>query len=69
VLTINGKAELVVQDTASYEKLIALAEQGEQMAITRRAAAEMRAGLGRPAEAMLREMRRILAEKRTQYQL
>lgn len=66
VLTINGKAELVVQDTASYQKLIELAERGEQMAITQRAAAEMRAGLGRPAEEMLAEMRRILAEKRAQ---
>ena len=27
VLTINGKAELVVQDTASYQKLIELAER------------------------------------------
>ena len=64
VLTINGKAELVVLDTASYQKFIALAEQGEQMAITRRDVAEMRAGLGRPAEEMLAEMQRILAEKR-----
>jgi hypothetical protein len=66
VLTINGKAELVVQDTASYQKLLKLAEQAEQMAITRRAVAEMRAGKGRPAEAMLAEMQRILAEKREQ---
>ena len=27
VLTINGRAELVVQDAASYQKLIELAEQ------------------------------------------
>jgi prevent-host-death family protein len=66
VLTINGKAELVVQDTASYQKLMELAERGEQMTITRRAVAEMEAGLGRPAEEMLAEMRRILAEKRAQ---
>jgi prevent-host-death family protein len=64
VLTINGKAELVVQDTASYQKLMKLAEQAEQMAITRRAVAEMRAGQGRPAEEMLAEMRDVLAEKR-----
>ncbi len=31
VLTINGKAELVVQDTASYQKLIELAERAERM--------------------------------------
>jgi prevent-host-death family protein len=64
VLTINGKAELVVQDTASYQKLIELAEQAEQMAITRRAVAEMRAGQGRPAAEMLAAMRTILADKR-----
>src|SRR5271154_4217971 len=31
VLTINGKAELVVQDTASYQKLIELADRAERM--------------------------------------
>jgi prevent-host-death family protein len=66
VLTINGKAELVVQDTASYQKLAELAEQAEQMAITRQAVAEMKAGQGRPAEEMLAEMRKLLAEKRSQ---
>jgi hypothetical protein len=66
VLTINGKAELVVQDTASYQKLAELAEQAEQMAITRQAVAEMKAGQGRPAEEMLAEMRKLLAEKREQ---
>src|SRR5258708_37425575 len=64
VLTINGKAELVVQDTASYQKLVERAERAEEMEITRRAVAEMKAGLGRPAEEMLAEMRQILAEKR-----
>src|SRR5580658_6300776 len=61
VLTINGKAELVVQDTASYQKLIERAEQAEEMEIKRRAVAEMKAGQGRPAEEMFAEMRRILA--------
>jgi prevent-host-death family protein len=64
VLTLNGKAELVVQDAASYQRLMELAERAEQSEITRRAVAEMRAGLGRPAEEMLAEMRQILAEKR-----
>ena len=36
VLTINGRAELVVQDAASYQKLIELAEQAEELDITRR---------------------------------
>jgi hypothetical protein len=46
------------------QKLMKLAEQAEQMEITRRAVAELRAGQGRPAEEMLAEMRKILAEKR-----
>jgi prevent-host-death family protein len=64
VLTINGKAELVVQDTASYQKLMELAERAEDLETTRRAVAEMRAGLGRPAAEMLSEMQRIIDEKR-----
>jgi prevent-host-death family protein len=64
VLTINGKAELVVQDTASYQKLIELAKRAEESEITRKSVAEIKAGLGRPAEEMLAEMRQILAEKR-----
>src|SRR5438105_547445 len=64
VLTINGKAELVVQDTASYQQLIELAERAEELEITRRAVAEMKAGQGRPAAAMLAEMQKIINEKR-----
>jgi prevent-host-death family protein len=64
VLTVNGKAELVVQDTASYQRLMELAEQAQEMEITRRAVAEMKAGHGRPADEMLTEMRKVLAEKR-----
>jgi len=63
VLTINGKAELVVQDTASYQKLVELAERAAELEITRKSVAERKAGLGRPAEEMLAEMRQILAEK------
>jgi len=64
VLTINGRAELVVQDAASYQKLIELAEQAEELEISRRAVAEMKSGLGRPAAEMLAEMQRVINEKR-----
>lgn len=60
VLTINREAELIVQDTASYETLIELAERAEELQITRRAVAEMRTGRGRPAAEMLDEMQRII---------
>jgi prevent-host-death family protein len=63
VLTINGKAELGVQDTASYQRLVELAEQVEELEITRRAVGEMKAGRGRPAAEMLAEMQKIIDEK------
>ena len=66
VLTINGKAELVVQDTASYQKLVELAERADELEITRKSVAEMKAGQGRPAEEMLAEMRQILDQQRGQ---
>jgi prevent-host-death family protein len=64
VLTVNGKSELVVQDAASYQELVELAEKAKEMEITRRAFAEARAGLGRPAAEMLAEMQGILDKKR-----
>ena len=63
VLTINGKAELVVQDTASYQKLIELAERAERMEALQASIVDMRAGKVTPVEDMLAEMRQILAEK------
>ena len=63
VLTINGKAELVVQNTASYQKLLDLAERAERMDALRASIDNMRAGRVSPAEDMLAEMRQILAEK------
>lgn len=63
VLTVEGKAELVVQDAASYQRLTELAERALQLEITRRAVAEMDAGLGRPAEEMLAEMGKSLARQ------
>ena len=64
VLTINGKAELVVQDAASYQKLIDLAERAERLAALTASVEDMRAGRVSPVEDMLAEMRQILAEKR-----
>jgi PHD/YefM family antitoxin component YafN of YafNO toxin-antitoxin module len=63
VLTINGKAELVVQDSASYQKLIERAERAERMDALRTSIEDMRAGRVTPAADMLNEMRQILARK------
>jgi PHD/YefM family antitoxin component YafN of YafNO toxin-antitoxin module len=62
VLTINGKAELVVQDSASYQKLLELAERSQRMEALQASLEDMRAGRVVPAETMLAEMRQILAE-------
>ena len=64
VLTINGKAELVVQDTASYQKLIELAERAERMDALKASLGDMKAGKVIPADDVLAEMRQILDEKR-----
>jgi prevent-host-death family protein len=63
VLTINGKAEFVVQDTASYQKLLELAERAERLEALRASVADMKAGKTAPADEMLAEMRRILAKR------
>ena len=56
VLTINGKAELVVQDADSYQRLLELAERLETIAALEPAIAEMRAGKGEPAERVFAEL-------------
>jgi len=66
VLTVNGKAEIVVQDSASYQRLLERAEQAERMETLRASVEEMKKGLGTPAEEVLAEMRQILAEKQAQ---
>ena len=63
VLTINGKAELVVQDTASYQKLIELAERAERMDALKASIEDMKAGKVVPADDVLAEMRQILAQR------
>lgn len=58
VLTINGKAELVVQDAASYQELIELRDRIEAIAGIRRGLASMERGKGRPAEDVFAELRK-----------
>src|SRR5438067_1513653 len=63
VLTINGKAELVVQDTASYQKLIELAERAEKMDALKASIEDMKSGKVLPADEVLTVMRQILEGK------
>jgi PHD/YefM family antitoxin component YafN of YafNO toxin-antitoxin module len=66
VLTINGKAELVVQDPASYQRLVELADRAERMEALRASIDDMRSGKVIPADTVLAEMRNILAETQRQ---
>lgn len=49
VLTVNGKAEMVVQDAAAYQQLVELAEQAEMIAFLRKSKKEVDAGRTVPA--------------------
>ncbi len=44
ILTINGKAELVVQDAASYQKLLDLAEETKVIEGIRQGLEDLKAG-------------------------
>lgn len=59
VLTVNGKAELVVQDAASYQKLLEAKERMEAIQGIRRGLDSMKRN-GKPAEKFFRE---LFAEK------
>ena len=56
VLTVNGKAEIVVQDAAAYQRLMALAERAEMMEFLREAKADADAGRTLPAREFLQSL-------------
>ena len=56
VLTIDGEAELVVEDAGSYRKLFDLVDRLEAIEGIRRGLEEADAGEGRPAEEVLEEL-------------
>lgn len=58
VLTVNGKAELVVQDAESYQKLLELVDRLETIAAIREGLEDMKNGRTRPAEEVFEEIRR-----------
>jgi len=57
VLTINGRAELVVQDAGSYQKLLELVDRLEAIAGVRKGLEESKRGEGQPIEDAVREIR------------
>jgi len=62
VLTINGKAELVVQDAGSYQRLLEIAERLETIEALKPAIEEMKAGKGEPAEKVFAELLQSIGE-------
>jgi prevent-host-death family protein len=50
VLTVNGKAEIVVQDAKSYQRLLDLAERLETIEAVKEGLASVDRGEGRPMD-------------------
>ncbi len=60
VLTINGKAEIVVQDAKSYQRLLDLAERLETIQAVKEGLASMERGEGRPMDEVFDELEKDL---------
>ena len=58
VLTVNGKAELVVQDAAAYQKLLDLLDRAEALEGIRRGLESMHRGDGRLAAEVFQDLRK-----------
>jgi len=58
VLTVNGKAELVVQDAESYQAMLERLEQMDAIEGIRRGLEQMERGDGRPADEVFAEFRK-----------
>ena len=60
VLTINGKAELVVQDAASHQKLLNTIEELETMIGTKKGLEDLVQGYTRPLNQFVEEIQKNL---------
>jgi hypothetical protein len=58
VLTVNGRAEIVVQDTRSYQKFLDIIEQAEAVAGIRAGLETMKKRQGEPARQVLDRIRK-----------
>ena|SRR5438132_8516752 len=58
VLTINGKAKVVVQDAASYQQLLDLIDRLEAIQGIQRGLQEMKAGKGKSLDQVDKEIRK-----------
>jgi hypothetical protein len=60
ILTVHGKAAVVVQDPVSYQKFLDLVEQAETIARIQRGLDDVTAGRTKPGRRVLAEMRQKL---------
>jgi prevent-host-death family protein len=58
VLTVNGRAELVVQDAEAYQKLLEAVDRAEALEGIRRGLEDVKAGRTRPLAEVLGELGR-----------
>jgi prevent-host-death family protein len=58
VLTVNGRASMVVQDTKSYQRLLELAQRAEMMDSLRQSREDIEAGRTEPAVEALERLAR-----------
>ena len=58
VLTVNGKAEIVVQDAASYQAMLDLVDRAEAIAGIKRGLHSIDRGEGIPAEEAFKRLRK-----------
>ena len=58
VLTVEGRPELVIQDVASYQRILEAVDRAEAIEGVRRGLESMKRGEGRPVEDFIGEMRR-----------
>ena len=56
VLTVNGQAEIVVQDAMAYQRLLARAEEADKLMELRRSIAQYRSGRVRSIEDALSKL-------------
>ena len=61
-MTINGKAELIVQDAGSYQKLLEIAEKLETIEALKPAIKEMKAGKGESVEKVFADLLQTVGE-------
>lgn len=58
VLTVNGKAEAIVQDAAEYQRLLDIAARADVYEALRQSEDDIAHGRTRPAEEFFKEFRR-----------